>query len=333
VRFGGDLELAPEQVQVPLAAHLAGCGDCASYVSQIATTRDLLGRCSDRGGVQSQSGESAESLAAESGTEGADALRSALLARAELLDPANAEDLAQRSLEVGLALQHRDSRPRGVAELIKIMHTLSGAQMRLDGRTTPAVDATATARARADSLEDLDGDADEPALFYPDLYPGDDGLDVWVDSPNQWRGGAQILGPEEVDETGEVYDVLDRALDELPEPLGDLLALVDLQGYPLAGSAQSLRLDELSATAALARARNHVRGRLAEYLTGADSTTQGVPGEPRGVDATPALTGAGYGEHESGCEGDRGVAGLTEALPTTSGTKGRRRGETPRRRG
>lgn len=279
VRFGGDLGLAPEHVQVPLAAHLAHCRDCASYASQIATTRELLGRRSgrrsDRGDVQSKLSESAESLAEESPAEGAEALRRALLARAELLDPSNAEDLAQRSLEVGLALQRRDSRPRGAAELIKIMHTLSDAQMRLDGRTTPAIDATATARARADSLEDLDSDADEPALFYPDLYPGDDELDGWVDSPHQWRGGAQVLGPEEVDETGEVYDVLDHALDELPEPLGELLALVDLQGYPLASSAQSLGLDEHSTSAALARARNHVRGRLAAYLTGAASTAQG----------------------------------------------------------
>jgi DNA-directed RNA polymerase specialized sigma24 family protein len=63
--------------------------------------------------------------------------------------------------------------------------------------------------------------------------------------------------------------VLDKALGELPEPLGELLALVDRQGYALAGSAQSLGLNELSATAALARARNHVRGRLNEYLNGA----------------------------------------------------------------
>jgi DNA-directed RNA polymerase specialized sigma24 family protein len=216
-------------------------------------------------------------VAGESPVTGAEALRSFLLTRAELLDPANAEDLTQRSLEVGLALQRRDSRPRGIVELTKIMHTLSDAQMRLDGRTTPAVDVTAAARARADSLEDLNSDADEPELFYPDLYPGEDRIDGWVDSPNQWRSGAQILGPEEVDETGEVYDLLDKALGELPEPLGELLALVDLQGYALAGSAQALGLDELSATAALARARNHVRGRLDEYLHGAESTAQGVP--------------------------------------------------------
>ncbi|MEU8276395.1 RNA polymerase sigma factor [Microbispora bryophytorum] len=276
VRFGGDLGLAPEHLQSSLTAHLADCPDCASYVSQIATTRELLGRRSGAGGVQNDLADDAMPVAEESPATDAGALRSALLARAELLDPANAEDLAQRSLEVGLALQRRDSRLRGIAELTKIMHALSDAQVRLDGRSTPAVEVDAAARARADSLDDLNSDADEPELFYPDLYPGEDRIDGWVGSPNQWPDSAEILGPEEADETEEVYDLLDKALGELPEPFGELLALVDLQGYALADSAQALGLDELSATAALARARNHVRGRLDEYLHGAESTVQGV---------------------------------------------------------
>ncbi|MEV1201219.1 RNA polymerase sigma factor [Microbispora rosea] len=270
VRFGGDLGLAPEHLRDSLTAHVSGCPDCATYVAQIATTRELLGRRSGSGGVQDDLAGDAMPVAEEPQATGAEDLRSALLTRASLLDPANAEDLAQRSLQVGLALQRGDSRPRGIAELTEIMHTLSDAQMRLDGRTAPAVDVTAAARARAGSLEDLNSDADEPELFYPDLYPGEDGIDGWVDSPNRWRDGAEILGPEEVDETEEVYDLLDKALGELPEPLGDLLALVDLQGNALADSAQALGLDELSATAALARARNHVRGRLDEYLHGAE---------------------------------------------------------------
>ncbi|NJP27640.1 hypothetical protein FLW53_26200 [Microbispora sp. SCL1-1] len=257
VRFGGDLGLAPEHLRGSLTAHLADCPDCASYVSQIATTREVLGRRSGPGGVRNDGSPA-----------GAEALRRALLARAELLDPANAEDLAQRSLEVGLALQRRDSRPRGIAELTTIMHALSDAQMWLEGRTTPAVDVDAAARARAGSLDDLNSDADEPELFYPDLYPGEGGIDGWVVSPSRWRYGAEILGPEEADETGEVYDLVDKALGELPEPLGDLLALVDIQGYPLTGAARALGLDEPSATASLARARNHVRGRLDEYLRG-----------------------------------------------------------------
>ncbi|MEU7878376.1 hypothetical protein [Microbispora bryophytorum] len=277
VRFGGDLGLAPEHLQSSLTAHLADCPDCASYVSQIATTRELLGRRSGAGGVQNDLADDAMPVAEESPATDAGALRSALLARAELLDPANAEDLAQRSLEVGLALQRRDSRPRGIAELTRIMHALSDAQVRLDGRSTPAVEVDAAARARADSLDDLNSDADEPELFYPDLYPGEDRIDGWVGSPNQWPDSAEILGPEEADETEEVYDLLDKALGELPEPFGELLALVDLQGYALADSAQALGLDELSATAALARARNHVRGRLDDYLHGAESTVQGVP--------------------------------------------------------
>ncbi|MEU8176482.1 hypothetical protein AB0C14_26725 [Microbispora hainanensis] len=270
VRFGGDLGSAPAHLRDSLTAHVAGCPDCASYVSQIATTRELLGRRSGPGGVRDDLADEAMPVAEESLATDAEAVRRALLARAEPLDPANADDLVQRSLEVGLALQRRDSRPRGIAELTTIMHTLSDAQMRLDGRTTPAVDVGAAARARAGSLDDLNSDADEPELFYPDLYPGEDGIDGWVDGPSRWRYGAEILGPEETDETGEVYDLVDKALGELPEPLGDLLALVDIQGYPPSGAAQALGLDELSATAALARARNHVRGRLDAYLRGAE---------------------------------------------------------------
>lgn len=275
VRLGGDLGLAPAHTQETLAAHLASCQDCSSYVSQMASTRDLLRRRRLSDDVRSDLSRdavlpSAERTPTADPTADVKALRDALVTRARLLDPSNAEDLAQRSLEVGLALQRTDARPRGLAELTKIMHTLSDAQMRLDGRAAPAVDVTAAASALADSLEDLDSDADEPELFYPDLYPAEDALDGWVDSPNQWRGGAQIPGPEEVNETGEISDVLDKALAELPEPLGELLALVDLQGYALAGAAQALGLDARSATAALARARNHVRGRLNEYFTGAE---------------------------------------------------------------
>ncbi|WP_157099750.1 RNA polymerase sigma factor [Microbispora sp. ATCC PTA-5024] len=272
VRFGGDRGLAPEHLRDSLNDHLANCPDCTAYVSQIATTRELLGRHTGPGGIQGDLADDPMPVAEESPATDAEALRRALLMRASLLDPANAEDLAQRSLEVGLALQRRDSRPRGIVELTKIMHTLSDAQMRLDGPIVPAVDVNAADRARADSLDDLNSDADEPELFYPDLYPGEDRIDGWVDSPNRWRDGAEILGPEEVDETGEVYDLLDKALGELPEPLGELLALVDLQGYALPDSAKALGLDELSATAALARARNHVRGRLDEYLRGAGPT-------------------------------------------------------------
>lgn len=276
VRFGGDLDLAPEDVRDALAAHSSNCPDCSSYVSQMATTRDLL---KQRAGLGQVNGDAvaADRLAADSSSDqppsnDVNALRDALLARADLLDPANAEDLTQRTLEVGVALQRRDNRPRGVTELTKLMHTLSDAQARLDGRTSPAVDVNAAAQGRDDSLEGFDSDADEPELFYPNLYPGESGIDGWVDSPNQWRGGAHIPGAEEVDETGEMYEVLDGALTELPEPLGELLALVDLQGYTLAGSAQVLGLDQSSAAAALARARNHVRGRLDAYLTGEQAT-------------------------------------------------------------
>jgi hypothetical protein len=48
--------------------------DCASYVSQIATTRELLGRHSGRGGVQSKLTHDAMPVAGESPTTDAEDL-------------------------------------------------------------------------------------------------------------------------------------------------------------------------------------------------------------------------------------------------------------------
>jgi DNA-directed RNA polymerase specialized sigma24 family protein len=272
VRFGGDPGLAPEHLRDGLAAHLAGCPDCTSYVSQMATTREMLRRRPARTGVRTGAVPPADPPPID-----AQSLRNTLLARAESLDPANAADLTQQALAVGLALQRKDSRPRGVGELTGILHALSDAQMRFDARITPAVDLTASARARADSLEGLDADADTPELFYPDLYPGDSGTDGWADGPGQWRTGTQVLGPEEAEEVDETNEVLDKAVGELPEPLAEVLGLVDIQGYPVGDAARALGLNEGAARAALARARNHVRGRLTEYLADGEPTKRGAP--------------------------------------------------------
>ena len=59
-------------------------------VRSVATTRELLGRHSGTGGVQSKLAEDAMPVAGGSPTTEAEAWRSALLTRAELLDPANA---------------------------------------------------------------------------------------------------------------------------------------------------------------------------------------------------------------------------------------------------
>ncbi len=265
VRFGGDVGLAPQELRGGLNAHLADCRDCASYASQIATTRDVLRR---RVGRHPARGDVPVSPASPPSAD-AGAMRSALLARAELLDPANAEDLVQQALATGLALQRRDSRPRGIAELTTIMHALGDARARFDGRVLPAVDLTAAERAREDSLEGLDPDADEPELFYPDLYPGGSDLGGWVDRPFSWKTSADIIGPEGSDSEDEVYETVDKALGELPEPLGDLMVLVDIQGSSLSAAAQMVGLDAASAAAALARARNHVRGRLDAYMLAA----------------------------------------------------------------
>ena len=274
VRVGGDLGLAAQHAREQLATHLTTCRDCASYVAQITTVRDLLRarRALEAIGNDVTSGSLAPFESAS--PHDTEALRETLLGHAALLDPAQAEDLTQQTVEVGLALERADCRPRRLSELAQIMHALAEAQVRFDGGAAPAADATAAAGARADLLDGLDSDADEPELYYPDLYSGDALLDGWADSPNQWRGGRQILGPEEVDETREVSDLLDQVLSELPEPLGELLGLVDIAGHDLDDAAGAVGLDPGRAAAALARARNHVRGRVHAYLTGVDSAAQ-----------------------------------------------------------
>lgn len=194
-------------------------------------------------------------------------LRQALLERALLLDPDNAEDLTQRALEEGLALQQRDTRPRDLRDLTTILHGLTGAQESFDRGTVPASQLTAGKRAADRLLDGLDGDADASRLLYPDLYPVGEGSDGWLDSPRRWNTGTTlVLDLDEIEETDEVFGLVDQALGELPDPFGELVALVDLQGQSVDSAAESLSLDLPSAVSGLARARNHLRGRLDSYF-------------------------------------------------------------------
>ena len=285
VRFGGDINLAPVQLHDDLNAHLEMCIDCSTYVAQMAATRDVLVRLAQRNSktaealpFDSNRSIQEKGMLAESDREPLSAfedesdvaqLRSDLLSRAELVDPQNAQDLVHRALEVGYALQQRDTRVRNNTELMRIMFSLAEAQQRFESETVTATDLTAATHVVNDSLAGLDTDADFPELFYPELYPIEDELNGWVDSPRPWRSNALILEPDQTEEFGEVEAVLNAALEELPEPLGELLHLVDLNGETVRESGLALGLDVPSATSALSRARNHVRGRLNSYINGA----------------------------------------------------------------
>lgn len=270
VRYSADLRLMPSaSLRQEALTHIDGCDDCRTYQSQMAATRHLLRRHGSRAELTAdESSTGTDGLGTPSGGRvDYTRLREALLARAQLLDPVNAEDLTQRTLEEGLLLQKQDSRPRDVHDLTAILHELVGAQERFDDDTVPESAITAGQHAAEESLDGLDGDADGPRLLYPDLYPAAGEPDGWVDSPRRWTTGTTLVpGLEEIEETDEVYRLVDGALDELPDSLGDLLSLVDLQGQSIDDAADLLSLERNSAVDALGRARNHVRGRLDDYL-------------------------------------------------------------------
>ena len=115
-------------------------------------------------------------------------------------------------------------------------------------------------------LDALDPDSDQAELLFPDLY--DDGPDKgeWVSPPIAWPSVTRILGPEDESETEELYSVLDAALDELPDALCDLVYLVDVEGNSQQMAGALLHREPSEFQLDLARARNHIRGRMNDYL-------------------------------------------------------------------
>ena len=80
--------------------------------------------------------------------------------------------------------------------------------------------------------------------------------------------GGDALPPDEDYETGELYEVADRAMDQLPVRTRQLVQLVDVEGFSLPRAAAGVDLEEGPAARELNRGRIHVRGVLDAYLTG-----------------------------------------------------------------
>ncbi len=117
-------------------------------------------------------------------------------------------------------------------------------------------------------LDVLDADADTAELYFPDLY--NDGPDKgdWVSPPIAWPSIARVLGPDDELETAELYSVVDEALDRLPDGLGDVLYLVDIEGHSLETASRLLGRRTWDLQRDLSQARHHVRGRVDDYLSG-----------------------------------------------------------------
>lgn len=246
--------LLPESERDAVSEHLATCPQCRVFVEQLDQSRRLLGAAPPPEPPADVSRRLAEAFALSPAvTDVSDTVARLhrLATRLRVDDP---DDLVQQTLLAGL---ERSPEPLGYADLARRL-----AESAFTDRTpgTTVVEA-------APDPEGLDVDSEPAKLFYPDFYEEGPDLGRHVDSPNTW-GGTHALPPDEDYETGELYDVADRAMDQLPVQTRQLVQLVDVEGFSLPQAAAGVDLEEGPAARELNRGRIHVRGVLDAYLTG-----------------------------------------------------------------
>lgn len=247
--------LLPEDDSTVVAEHMASCPNCRLFSEQIEETSGFLEGLPPRDPSEQLAESLADVIHTTSAMDAPDVLLRQLCRLADSFDPAGAEDLVQQTF---LAAIEHDPRRLELAELARDL-----------------VDrALNDVGPRSRGLEDFawpqqtsvsDPDADTAELFYPDFYESGPEIGQFVDSPNIW-GRTNTLTPEEDIDTDELYGVVERAMTQLPAPLGQLVQLVDVEQLPLMDAASVLRLGSEDAAEALNRARIHVRGAVDEFL-------------------------------------------------------------------
>lgn len=268
-----------------VSQHLRGCPECATHLSQTATTSALIGvRLKDA----SPSAARPVDAAHDHHDTVADA-HTVLMGLARQLDPAHADDLVQDTWDhfLGTAptwtprreeltaylLQHAADHRTGDedsqgqwADSVLAHHAHSPSEA-VDGDLPAGFEAYGSLRELAD-LDALDADADSAELLLPELYSDGDDRGTWVSPPTAWPHATQLLGPADDVQTQELYAVVDAALGELPPDVGDVLFLIDVEGLSLRDAAGAVHRDPTQLQRQLARGRNHVRGRVDAYLNG-----------------------------------------------------------------
>lgn len=279
----------PLQMTSELASHVRTCRDCATYLDQMATTSAILG---SRAGRVPSSTAARVSRAKDESSEAQAVLaqtQQVLMKLARAADPAHADDLVQETWDHFLSEQpttvparedltqyligQLDSHERDQdaaaavwADSLLAHHPHNAADLaESDLPSDPA--SYESLRTLAD-LDVLDPDADSAELYFPDLYNDGPDKGEWVSPPTAWPSLTRVLGPDDELETAELYSVVDEALDQLPDGLGDALYLVDIEGHSLETSSSLLGRKTSELQQDLSQARNHVRGRVNEYLSG-----------------------------------------------------------------
>jgi DNA-directed RNA polymerase specialized sigma24 family protein len=284
----------PAEATVAIPQHLSSCTGCSRFVDQLAKTKALIaGRNptheGDTGGTAAGRRNIAHRLNGSTDPEQALVRRHAYLTTlARAADPLHADDLVQDTWDHFLS---DDSTSVPSKDQLAVYLT-SAAHSHADADAVTADDwAAALTRHHphnpsdlaetdlpADSsqhedwrvladLDVLDADADGAELYFPELYGDGPDKGEWAAQPAAWPSVTRLLGPEDELQTSELYAVVDAALDELPAPVADAIYLVDIEGHSLNTAVGLLGRDLVDVQHDLVRARNHVRGRVNEYLT------------------------------------------------------------------
>lgn len=257
----------PDSVMTDVAAHVRDCADCTSFIDQMAKTRALLGfRPGDTSPAQNQEH---------------------LLTLARAADPAHADDLVQETWDHFLTaspgvlpsredlaaylLGHVDEHARAeesenhawADSLLRHHRHHAGDAAGPDPSTGAPAEVSL---GRLADLDALDPDADRAELYLPDLYEDGPDQGTWETPPVAWPTVSHLLTPDDETGTAELYSVVDAALDELPDGVGDAVYLIDIEGHSLETASSLLQRDPSDVQRDLARARHHVRGRVNDYL-------------------------------------------------------------------
>jgi DNA-directed RNA polymerase specialized sigma24 family protein len=282
----------PVRAVLQIGSHLRGCDNCATYVDQMAKTRALLGTpAHTRNGARAlgrspvHDGATAGALAYSPLALAKDQAYLMTLARAT--DPAHADDLVQDTWDHFLSGSPATVPDRQSLAAFLIEHAYEhthgdevDAQAWADDlirhhphRPADAAESDQPAdpansgdwRTLAD-LDVLDPDADPAELYFPELYGDGPDRREWASPPVAWPSISRLLGPDQEVRTAELYSVVDSALDELPDSLGDVMYLLDIEGHSLATASSLLGRNVPDLQRDLVSARNHVRGRVDGYL-------------------------------------------------------------------
>lgn len=277
----------PREDVLDVAQHLQDCGACAVHVGQLAATAAVLGaRLSTR-----EIASAADSGAAPSVTHSQtfDQSQRVLAALARAADPVHADDLVQETWDhflsgkpkqvpardelvgylmqrIGDHHQEEDLTAGAWADGLLAHHAHNAADL-AESDLPPDPGGYGSLEELAD-LDALDTDADRAELLFPDLYSDGPDKAGWTSPPSAWPSVTRFLGPDAEVETSELYAVVDAALDELPQDVGDVVYLVDIEGHSLQTAGGLLGRETALLQRDLARGRRHVRARVNGYFAG-----------------------------------------------------------------